>query len=104
MTSNSLNKNWRSTEEIVKFNNNIFSNLSNFFEDDSMVDNLSIKFNSDIIQEVRDDKKGDGYVEVNFRDKGNDKLDSVNSFLIDSINKIQDNGFSAGDIGVIVRR
>ena len=98
-----LNKNWRSTEEIVKFNNNIFSNLSNFFEDNFMIDNLSIKFNSDIIQEVRDDKKGEGYVEVNFRDKGNDKLESVNSFLIDSINKIQDNGFSAGDIGVIVR-
>ncbi len=99
----SLNKNWRSTEEIIKFNNNIFSNISNYFEDDSMVDNLSIKFNSDIIQEIRDDKKGDGYVEVNFRDKGNDKLDSVSSFLIDSINKIQDNGFSAGDIGIIVR-
>ena len=98
-----LNKNWRSTEEIVKFNNNIFSNISNCFEDNFMIDNLSIKFNSDIIQEVRDDKKGEGYVEVNFRDKGNDKLESVNSFLIDSINKIQDNGFSAGDIGVIVR-
>ena len=98
-----LNKNWRSTEEIVKFNNNIFSNISNCFEDNFMIDNLSIKFNSDIIQEVRDDKKGEGYVEVNFRDKGNDKLESVNSFLIDSINKIQDNGFSAGDIGIIVR-
>ena len=99
----SLNKNWRSSEEIVKFNNNIFSNISNCFEDDFMVDNLSMKFNSDIIQEIRDDKKGEGYVEVNFRDRRNDKLDSVNSFLIDRINKIQDNGFSAGDIGVIVR-
>ena len=31
------------------------------------------------------------------------KIRKCNSFLINSINKIQDNAYSAGDIGIIVR-
>ena len=98
-----LNKNWRSSEEIIKFNNSIFSRITECFEDDSIIHNLSLKFNSDIVQQIREDKMGEGYVEVNFRDNENEKLENVNSFLINSINKIQDNGYSAGDIGIIVR-
>ena len=98
-----LNKNWRSSEEIIKFNNSIFSRITECFEDDSIIHNLSLKFNSDIIQQIREDKTGEGYVEVNFRDNENEKLENVNSFLVNSINKIQDNGYSAGDIGIIVR-
>ncbi len=98
-----LNKNWRSSEEIIKFNNSIFSRITECFQDDSIIHNLSLKFNSDIVQQIREDKMGEGYVEVNFRDNENEKLENVNSFLINSINKIQDNGYSAGDIGIIVR-
>ena len=98
-----LNKNWRSSEEIIKFNNSIFSRITECFEDDSIIHNLSLKFNSDIVQQIREDKMGEGYVEVNFRDNENEKLENVNSFLINSINKIQDHGYSAGDIGIIVR-
>ena len=88
-----LNKNWRSSEEIIKFNNSIFSRITECFEDDSIIHNLSLKFNSDIVQQIREDKMGEGYVEVNFRDNENEKLENVNSFLINSINKIQDNGY-----------
>ena len=36
-----LNKNWRSSEEIIKFNNSIFSRITEYFEDDSIIHNLS---------------------------------------------------------------
>ena len=54
-------------EEIIKFNNSIFSRITECFEDDSIIHNLSLKFNSDIVQQIREDKMGEGYVEVNFR-------------------------------------
>ena len=46
---------------------------------------------------------GKGYVEVTYREKGEEKIDSAKKYTIDCIKKIQDRGYSAGDIGIIVR-
>ena len=46
--------------------------------------------------------KGKGYIEVCFDDSKNHK-ESASEYTINSIKKIQESGFKAGDIGIIVR-
>ena len=102
-----LNVNWRSGENIVEFNNNIFSSISSFVEDEKIKKHLNKIYNDDIKQEVSSDMKKKGYVEILFQEKNlfstEDRLDNVKDFTVKSIQRIQDKGFAAGDIGIIVR-
>jgi len=100
---NHLRTNWRSGEKIIESNNHIFSLITNSFENEQIRNHLKRIYNKDITQKVREDMMGKGYVEVTYREKGEEKIDSAKKYTIDCIKKIQDRGYSAGDIGIIVR-
>ena len=100
---NHLRTNWRSGEKIIEFNNQIFSLITNSFENEQIRNHLKRIYNKDISQKVREDMMGKGYVEVTYREKGEEKIDSAKKYTIDCIKKIQDRGYSARDIGIIVR-
>ena len=46
---------------------------------------------------------GKGYVEVVFKGKDDTRLESARDYTISTIKKIEDKGYNAGDIGIIVR-
>ncbi|MEL0009235.1 MAG: UvrD-helicase domain-containing protein [Flammeovirgaceae bacterium] len=99
---NKLKTNWRSGEDIVNFNNDVFVNIHTCFDNKTIKKHLDNIYNTDLIQSCRSDMKGKGYVEVYFDDNKNQK-ESANEYTIDSIKKIQEKGYKAGDIGIIVR-
>ena len=102
-----LNINWRSGQNIVEFNNNIFSNISSSIKDEKIKKHLNEIYNVDIKQQVSGEMKKRGYVEILFQEKKffskEDKYNNIKDFTVKSIQRIQDKGFDAGDIGIIVR-
>ena len=99
---NKLKTNWRSGDAIVGFNNNVFVDIYKHFNDIGIKTHLQKIYNADMSQTARSDMKGKGYVEVIFDDSKNQK-ESASEYTINSIKKIQDKGYKAGDIGIIVR-
>ena len=97
-----LNTNWRSSEEIINFNNYIFCSLPTFFEGE-IKSRLERIYNDDIKQKITDDMIGKGCVEIVFKGKEDTRVDSARDYTISTIKKIQDKGYNAGDIGIIVR-
>ena len=97
-----LNTNWRSSEELINFNNHIFCSLPTFF-DGEIKSRLERIYNDDIRQKITDDMFGKGYVEVVFKGKDDTRLESARDYTISTIKKIEDKGYNAGDIGIIVR-
>ncbi len=98
-----LNKNWRSGSQIVNFNNYVFTNISKFLDNTIINKHINKIYNSKNVPQIsRDDMKNKGYVEIQFNEKNENKL-QAQTFTINSIKKIQDFGYSAGDIGILVR-
>ena len=99
-----LNTNWRSGEHIIKFNNRVFSKIPNLIEDITIRSRLERIYNQDVNQKVSEQMSNQGYVEVIFKnqDEG-ESMEVVKEFTIDCIKRIQDKGYGAGDIGIIVR-
>ena len=99
---NKLKINWRSGENIVSFNNEVFVDIHRYFDSENIKNHLHKIYNKDLSQISRTDMKGKGYIEVCFDDSKNHK-ESASDYTINSIKKIQESGFKAGDIGIIVR-
>jgi ATP-dependent exoDNAse (exonuclease V) beta subunit len=99
---NKLKINWRSGENIVNFNNDVFIDIHRYFDNETIKKHLHDIYNTDLSQSSRSDMKGKGYVEVYFDDSKNQK-ESASEYTINSIIKIQEKGYKAGDIGIIVR-
>lgn len=104
--SDTLSSNWRSCSNIIEFNNRLFSYLPELIENKLELDNGAVSsLYSEVVQEDPGNKK-DGFVrleEISQTDKKHQKL-LVLEKIPGLIEEIQDNGYSAGDIGILVRK
>ncbi|MGI6323457.1 MAG: UvrD-helicase domain-containing protein [Bacteroidales bacterium] len=117
--SKPLTTNWRSRSEIIRFNNSLFSLIPAQMQKSFPADQLKFSFTDLYAEAVQDDpRKGSGgYVKLEFIDdeyyndnnserEENKKLkfkDIVLEKLPEVIEKFQQNGYSASDIGILVR-
>ena len=107
---NVLTENWRSSPEIVEFNNSFFRFASSFADNlMSLSGEISVSnIYSDAEQQVPDSRKDKrGHVLVNFVEKqesDQETNDSVLSQLPDILKRLQSNGYSLGDIVFLVRK
>ena len=97
------NTNWRSSREVVKFNNSFFHNLAMTLDDENSAensDNKRLKISSlysNAIQKIKNIDKP-GYVEVNFLDdKGNAYGEMGNL-----VHRLLDKGYNQRDIAFLV--
>lgn len=98
-----LNTNWRSGEKIISFNNMIFSSLYNQINHEIIKDHINQIYNNSLVQKTSYKMIDKGYVEIVFDENNEDRINSAKKYTIESIKKIQDNGYDACDIGIIVR-
>ena len=95
-----LNNNYRSSREIVNFNNSLFKHISEIYTD-----------NSDLLQILKFPKQNHsnnekGYLSLNFYEKNN-KTDIEQFYNIQTLSNIEDliqRGYSYQDICIIVRK
>lgn len=103
-----LRRNWRSRNNIIRFNNSLFSKLPGVIEEEFTGIPCSYSFGqiySDVEQEDPGKYSG-GYVRIEFVGN-NDELkwyDNVLNKLPSLIEMIQDKGYRCSDIGIIVRK
>lgn len=101
-----LDTNYRSQREIIKFNNDFFTytskKLAELFTDPNIED-----IYSDVIQKVPSKKKNDtpGAVDIKFFnvEKGENYEDLAMEYLPQAIIKLEDAGFRAKDIAILCR-
>lgn len=119
--SKPLTTNWRSLSEIIRFNNSLFSLIPAQIQESFPENQLPFSFTDLYSEAVQDDpRKGSGgYVRLEFidnehdsseDDSGDEKSKNKRSFndivlekLPDVIREIQSYGYSASDIGILVR-
>lgn len=99
--------NWRSCRNIIKFNNDLFSVLPSILDEKIGIENPSSGLASLYHEAVQQDpgKKEGGFVKIEFvtEEPENCWEDKVLTNLTAIVENLQDKGFSASDIGVIVR-
>ena len=99
----SLNRNYRSTPNIIAFNNRVFSELPALVEENL---GLKKKVVSDVYSNVVQESPGiysGGYVRMKLYDSLDEGKNDALKDLPALIEEIQDNGYSPGDIGILVR-
>jgi ATP-dependent helicase/nuclease subunit A len=102
-----LDTNWRSRSNLLKFNNTLFTIIpeqtDKNFEDESMPQSFR-KLYSQAVQKDPGNKDG-GYVRIEFID--NDKEEDWRPVVLEKlptiVESLQDKGYKASDIGIIVR-
>lgn len=98
-----LEKNWRSSANIIIFNNNVFSELPTMIEEDlEQEDKFLSKVYADVFQ-LDPGKFGDGYVRMKMYESADEGKQKALVDLPALIEEIQDNGYRACDIGILVR-
>jgi len=99
----SLDKNWRSAANIIHFNNAVFSELPRRIEEDMNLDaDVISRVYSDVVQDDPGRYK-DGYVRMKIYDPGDEGKQKALEDLPGIIEEMQDRGFRACDIGILVR-
>ncbi|HEX2969189.1 MAG TPA: UvrD-helicase domain-containing protein [Bacteroidales bacterium] len=102
-----LNVNWRSRSNIIAFNNSLFRILPRILDEKIGNDSISDRFDSLYSEafQVDPEKKDGGFVHIEFIDSNPEKHweDAVLEKLPSVIESLQDKGYSASDIGIIVR-
>lgn len=114
----SLQDNWRSAPNIIKFNNSIFSTgakiLQSKYNEDlpnetdpeyALLSKKIEKAYQDILQEIPNQDKDYGYVNVEFLETGKDtdwKEEATNK-IPQQLELLQDKGFQLKDIAILVR-
>ncbi|MEA1887074.1 MAG: UvrD-helicase domain-containing protein [Bacteroidota bacterium] len=98
-----LGKNWRSSANIIKFNNNIFSELPARVEENlELEDNVISRVYADVVQQDPG-KFGGGYVRMKMYESAEEGKQRALDDLPAMIEEIQDEGYRACDIGILVR-
>jgi ATP-dependent exoDNAse (exonuclease V) beta subunit len=105
--TNPLTVNWRSRSNIIRFNNSLFSVLPSIIDEKIGNDSLTDRFDSLYKEAIQQDpgRKEGGYVKIEFVESSDQKdweelvLEKIPSI----IESLQDKGYSASDIGIIVR-
>ncbi len=117
-----LNKNWRSFDNIIKFNNSLFTAggqllqndfnrmFSSFFQtevaNEEFKDKISQAY-ADVFQEIPEHKLGNkGYINAKFYTKNNDYTyeEWILEDIISQIELLVSNGYQYSDICVLVRK
>lgn len=113
--NSTLRTNWRSSAEIINFNNKFFPHLSlsleNLFNAEQKEDNHDItEIYADVEQQIPSAKKkeGEGWVKIDFvefeeRPKENDKITKIAEKIPEKVIQLQQNGYEAKDIAIIAR-
>ncbi|GEQ84957.1 ATP-dependent helicase [Patiriisocius marinistellae] len=94
-----LPRNWRSRKNIIEFNNDFFTFASQYLSNESHA-SLYVTGNQ---QETN--KNGNGYVQLSFVSKGNKEEKDIDygEKTLETINKLQENGYDLKDICVLTR-
>lgn len=105
--SKSLETNWRSCTNIIKFNNTFFSVIP-YQIDNEVSGNEASSFFREVFSEagqIDPGEKEDGYVRIEFVDDSDDSgwQEIVLKRLPLVIESLQDKGYKASDIGILVR-
>lgn len=87
---NPLEVNWRSSENVIEFNNRFYTYLSGVLGQSTLYQGVTQDFSGKV--------KVPGCVDVTFCDMGN-----VNAYVLNAVNKALERNFSLKDIAVIVR-
>ncbi len=103
-----LKVNWRSGPGIVSFNNSLFTALTEMFDSELRESEDHFSFSSlyrDVRQSTPAGREG-GYVYIEFlKGETTDENDSAAlSSLTEIVMRCQDDGYSASDIGILVRK
>jgi ATP-dependent exoDNAse (exonuclease V) beta subunit len=105
--SESLTTNWRSRSNIIKFNNSIFTIIPDQIDKSLEEDTLPVSFKNLYSEAVQTDpcKNDGGFIRLEFiaNDDEQKWQDVVLSRLPLLIESVQDKGYKASDIGIIVR-
>jgi ATP-dependent exoDNAse (exonuclease V) beta subunit len=99
-TNRVLPRNYRSSEEIIHFNNTFFEHVSN-----SMVFKQNKKIYSESCKQDTNSLKG-GYVSLSFLEKQKSRKENEDAFLLETLKIIKDckkRGFSYSDQVILVR-
>lgn len=99
--------NWRSCKNVIKFNNNLFSVLPVILDEKIGNENPESGFASLYREAVQKDpgKKDGGYFRIEFVEEDPETCweDKVLAYLPAIVENLQDKGYSASEIGIIVR-
>ena len=105
--SNPLTTNFRSRPNIIRFNNTLFSLIPGQLDNELAKENISLAL-SEIFSEALQDDPGNntgGYVRIEFIEDGTEQ--KWNEIVLQRfpaiVESLQDKGYKASDIGVIVR-
>ena len=101
-------------EEFEKRKQKLFTELENEIKNSDDVninqinheiikDHINQIYNNSLVQKTSYKMIDKGYVEIVFDENNEDRINSAKKYTIESIKKIQDNGYDACDIGIIVR-
>jgi len=105
--SKPLTTNWRSRSNIIRFNNLLFTIIPSRIDQVLSNDFLPESFKKLYSEAVQDDpgKKSGGYIRLEFIENDKEKKwkDTVLERIPGVIETCQDKGYSASDIGIIVR-
>jgi ATP-dependent exoDNAse (exonuclease V) beta subunit len=105
--SHPLNTNYRSCSNIIRFNNALFSIIPHQIDAEMSDHKPETSFRNLFSEAVQIDpgEKNDGYVRIEFLDNtdGSAWMKTVLTKLPSFIELIQDKGFHASDIGILVR-
>jgi ATP-dependent helicase/nuclease subunit A len=105
--SKPLTTNWRSRSNIIAFNNTLFTIIPSQLDRVLSGDELTVSFKKLYSEAIQADpgKKDGGYVRLEFVEDDQEKKwkESVLERLPDIIESLQDKGYGASDIGIIVR-
>jgi ATP-dependent exoDNAse (exonuclease V) beta subunit len=113
MNKTSLSTNWRSSKNVIKFNNSIFGYLKeefgNFLEQFIHADNSPEykkrieEMYSGSLQEFPDTSSDGGWVKISFIGESEFETESLKQ-MVDDIKTIQDQGIQANEIAILIRR
>jgi len=107
-----LDTNYRSDEEVVSFNNNFFRSFVQQMFNNKHISTVSDLYKpildavyADVTQKISGNDHGKGYVRVEVLGDDDDKFkDIALKRLVEQVKELQDCGFRAGDIAILVRK
>jgi ATP-dependent helicase/nuclease subunit A len=106
-----LTHNWRSEENIIRFNNTIFDSIPQCFENEfegNTYQTFTKAYNESIQLFPENKDKGNGFVRMKFFEqedsRGKEYREQAKLQLISQIDELIKNGYNSSDIAILVRK
>jgi ATP-dependent exoDNAse (exonuclease V) beta subunit len=97
-----LNYNFRSTQEVIEFNNDFFQELVNT-DFGKKYPLLPLIYDEDFAQQVPNPPKTGGHIEIEFLEKGDLYREQTHEKVLSLIQKLKQEGWNYGDMAVLTR-